>query len=370
MINGLRIGCCITPHGLGHAARACAVMEVLADLLPVHFEIVTTVPDWFFKESLAVASYTLHPIACDIGLVQQDSLQADLDQTLVRLDRFYPLSRELTGQVATLFRDCQLVLADIAPLGIVAAKQAGIPSVLLENFTWDWIYQPYVNERPGFKAHIDYLQQVYAGADYHIQAEPVCQSGKADLLTLPIARPRRQPGSAIREQLQLTASDTVILITMGGVSEGAELPLEQLAALKDEYCFILSGQEVAAMEVRNNLRLLPPDSGIYHPDLVAACDAVVGKVGYSTLAEVYWPDIPFAYVCRSGFRESEPLARFIRENMLSLKISEQQFRDHSWLSVLPRLLQLRQGKRSERSGRNGAETAARFLANLLQPIQP
>jgi hypothetical protein len=38
----LRIGCCITPHGLGHAARACAVMEALSLRLPVHYKIVST----------------------------------------------------------------------------------------------------------------------------------------------------------------------------------------------------------------------------------------------------------------------------------------------------------------------------------------
>jgi hypothetical protein len=342
-------------------------MEALARLMPVHFEIVTTVPAWFFSESLAAASYSLHPLSCDIGLVQQDSLQADLDQTLVRLDGFYPLDQGLIEEVAALFHTCGFVLADIAPLGIAAAQHAGIPSVLLENFTWDWIYQLYVRERPAFNRHISYLQEVYASADYLLQAEPLCQAGKADLQTLPIARPLRQQEGVIRDQLRLKSSDTVILITMGGVTGGAELPLAQLASLRDDFSFVLSGQEVAAMEVRDNLRLLPVNSGIYHPDLVAACDAVIGKVGYSTLAEVYQAGIPFAYVGRNGFRESEPLSEFIKKNMACLEITEQQFRDNRWLSVPARLCQLRPGKPDHRTARNGAESAALFLADLLNP---
>ena len=40
-------------------------------------------------------------------------------------------------------RDVRLVIADAPPLGCAAAAAAGIPSVVISNFTWDWIYAEY-----------------------------------------------------------------------------------------------------------------------------------------------------------------------------------------------------------------------------------
>ncbi len=369
--TALRVGCCITPHGLGHAARVCAVLEALTRLVPVHFEIISTAPAWFFNESLSPDCYTLHPIISDVGLVQEDSLRENLEQTLIRLAELYPLPEALLMRAAAVFADCQLVLTDIAPLGIVAARRLGIPSVLLENFTWDWIYRQYVHDWPEFAPHIHYLEQVYSRADYHLQAEPVCQPVDCDLLLPPVARFRRQGRAELRNRLQLQEEELVVLLTMGGIGtgSGSEISLPELTAVEG-LSFVLSGQQGTDMVVRDNLRLLPRNSGIYHPDLVAACDAVIGKIGYSTLAEVYWADIPFAYIRRSGFRESAPLAAFIDSNMRSMEITEAQFRENSWLAVMPQLHRLMdtgadQMARKKRADENGALVAASFLAAVL-----
>ena len=48
-----RIAYFISPHGYGHAARASAVMDAIHDISPsLRFEIFTTVPQWFFEQSL------------------------------------------------------------------------------------------------------------------------------------------------------------------------------------------------------------------------------------------------------------------------------------------------------------------------------
>lgn len=358
----IRVGCCITPHGFGHAARACAVMEALSARYLVCFEIVTTVADWFFAESLT-APYTLHPINCDIGLVQRTSLEEDLGQTLELLDRFYPLDRVLVDRVAALFEDCSLVICDIAPLGIAAAERAGIVSVLVENFTWDWIYRPYLEQWPGFEYHISYLQQLYASVDYHLQAEPVCAAADCDLLTAPIARQRQLESHVVRSQLQVADTDTLVLVTMGGVP-GIKMDLDRMAGM--DQCFVLPGQTEGEMVVQGNLRMLAPDSGIYHPDLIAACDAVIGKVGYSTLAEVYQAGVPFGYICRPRFRESALLATFIDREMVSTEITGEQFRDSSWLD---RVSELCRRPLDRKKRENGSMAVAAFLADL-PAIQP
>ena len=90
----------ISSHGFGHATRAAAVMEALYEIeSSVRFEIFTKVPTLFFEDSLE-APYTYHSVLTDIGLVQKTSLNADLDETLRSLNRFYPFKSSLINRMA------------------------------------------------------------------------------------------------------------------------------------------------------------------------------------------------------------------------------------------------------------------------------
>jgi hypothetical protein len=125
--------------------------------------------------------------------------------------------------------------------------------------------------------------------------------------------------------------------------------------------FIMPGAS-ESLQHQGNTVLLPHRTGLYHPNLVNACDAVIGKVGYSTLAEVYHAGLPFGYVARQDFRESLPLSTYIAQHMHGFAISPAQFEDGSWLARLPQLLAL---PRLTRQGPNGADQVAQFVCRLL-----
>ncbi len=116
------------------------------------------------------------------------------------------------------------------------------------------------------------------------------------------------------------------------------------------------------MEIRQNCVILPHRSDFYHPDLVNASDAVVGKVGYSTVAEVYQAGVPFGYVTRSNFRESEPMAAFIEKKMPGLYLAEPDFSSGRWLAKLRDLLNLNRGQQRLA---NGAEPIGRFIRDRI-----
>ena len=300
----------ISPHGFGHAARACAIMEATFNLSSrLRFEIYTTVPQWFFSDSLS-RPFGYHPLLTDIGLVQETPLRADLSQTLDRLNSFYPfredhlerLAREITAL------ECDLVICDIAPLGIAVAEKAGIPSLLVENFTWDWVYQEYDEQWPDLKRHRHYLQSLFRSVGYHVQTEPVCFHWPSDLCVGPISRSPKIGKQEIRRRLGIPPSARLVVITMGGI-QGRYDFLEKLNLIKDEFFVAPGGADAAG--VRGNVIMLPHRSDFFHPDLIAASDAVVGKTGYSTLAEVYQAGVPFGYVKRPHFRESEVLGAYM-----------------------------------------------------------
>ena len=83
-------------------------------------------------------------------MVQTDALRVDLPKTLQRLNSFLPFDpTEVQRLVDYLKRQCcTAVISDIAPLGLEVARAADLPSVLVENFTWDWIYRGYALRHP------------------------------------------------------------------------------------------------------------------------------------------------------------------------------------------------------------------------------
>lgn len=357
-----RVAYFVTSHGFGHAARACAVISALHNLQPeLQVDIFSATPQWFFESSLS-GPYTCHDLVTDIGLVQSTPLVEDLDATLKQLDGFLPFDDNLLDRVARILKkqQCSLIFCDISPLGISVGERAGIPTVLIENFTWNWIYEGYQTHQEGIAPHTLYLEQVFERATFHIQVEPFCGGLAGDLTTGPVCRSPRQSASKTKLQLNVPVSKKLVLITMGGIPESYRFQ-EDLHAF-DSCIFLVPGNN-EQIKVDQNLVLLPYQSAFYHPDLVNAADVVIGKVGYSTLAEVFHAGVPFGYFTRSGFRESDVLSGFVDEQMPGVRMPECAYNDGSWCAKLPELLDLQRMNREEA---NGAAAIADFIVNRTE----
>ncbi|MBX3000567.1 MAG: hypothetical protein KF893_18755 [Caldilineaceae bacterium] len=353
----------VTPHGFGHATRASAVMAALQCRHPdLCCEIFTQAPRWLFAESLP-GPFCYHEIYSDVGLAQFDALNVDLESTLARLNQLIPFAPALIEDLSKRVQQagCEMIFCDIAPLGIAVAQRVGIPSVVVENFTWDWIYEGYVHLSPRLRPYVDWMAEQFAATSIHIQTEPVCRRGPAwwptDLTVAPVARALRTPAHEIRQHLAIPNGVSLILVTMGGM-DWRHSRLDRLEEMAPVH-FLFTGGDTQG-EIPHNVHFLGRDSGFYHPDLVAASDAVVGKLGYSTVAEVYHAGIPYGYIPRAHFRESAVLADFIHARMGGLPIAEEQFTDGSWVDSIPALLALRPHPRQPI---NGADQIAAFVSN-------
>ncbi len=353
--------CFVSPHGYGHAARAAGIMAAMQDIEPsVRFEIFSTIPLRFFQESLT-GSFGYHYVLTDVGFVQETPLYADLDKTIARLDVFLPYDKGmLAGLADTINRlGCEAVICDISPMGIAVAQKAGVPSILVENFTWDWLYSMYADFEDSFKSHIGYLGELFNSADYHIQTEPVCFHRNADLICPPVSRKIRTGRREVRKLLGIPMKSKIVTITMGGVPENRNYA-HALTGRADVF-FVVPGA-TKMIDNQKNLLLLPHDSDFFHPDLIHASDAVIGKVGYSTLAEVYHAGVSFGYIARPAFRESDVLVRFIEKNMPCISIEPADFENGNWIHSIPAILEL---PRAVPELSNGADQAAGFIINLL-----
>ncbi len=337
-------------------------MEALHEVHPgLHFEIFTKVPRWFFRQSLG-EPFTYHTLMTDVGMCQASPLHEDLPKTLQLLNDFLPFKKT---QIASLARrvtklKCELVLCDIAPMGIAVAKKAGIPSVLVENFTWDWIYRGYVRYDSRIERHATYLKSLLGDVDYRIQTEPICQPVDADLATRPVSRKVRMPKKELRRRLGVSDRSRMVVFTMGGAQQPYKFPTTLLNQRK--VTFVIPGSS-RTVKRRDNVVHLPYHSDFFHPDLINAADAVIGKLGVSTIAEAYHAGIPFGYVKRPRFRESKILAAYVERHMHARAITETQFQNGKWISGLSDLLS---AKRQRRKGPNGAVQAAKYIHKLLK----
>ena len=87
-----------------------------------------------------------------------------------------------------------------------------------------------------------------------------------------------------------------------------------------------------------HLRLLPHHSPIYHPDLVAAADLVVGKLGYSTVAESFAAGTRMLYVPRPTFRESAVLEAWVAARLPAEAMPFEALRAGRWVGRVAGLL--------------------------------
>ncbi len=353
-----RVGYIVSPHGFGHAARACAVMaEVRRQCPTTYFDVFTAVPEWFFSESLRDC-FTYHRFITDVGMVQRSPLIEDLDATCDLLEQRRCDDPDIVGRLAAKLQEsgCSVVIVDISPLGLAAAAAAEIPSVLVENFTWDWIYLNYPDGPSRLRRIGRRMIEIFASANLRIQTDPVCEPSATAVRVGPVARSPRSGRETIRASLLVPADEPMIVVSMGGVpwSYGDFVNLDH----SDGAWVVVPGGSERGVHRQGRFVLLPFHSGFYHPDLVAASDLVVGKLGYSTVAEAHQAGAAFAFLGRPNFPESPILARWVVEHMVAAEIREDAMRDGAWLASANELLKV---PRRKPDRTNGAVQAAEII---------
>ena len=337
------------------------------------FDLFTTVPEWLFRHSLD-GLFRHHPYVADVGLRQTSALEFDVEATRDAVEAFISQAPRDADSLADRVNGlgCSAVVCDISPLGLMVAERAGLPSVLVENFTWDWLYEPLATQDPAFVPIVEWMRARFAEAGQRIQARPRCEPlAKSDLVVPPISRRPRRERPDVRAELDVGGDAPLVLITMGGVSQ----PLPFLAELRkrDDVTFVVTGSEHPFVRVgpsrlmtrEGNLRLFHSAARVFMPDLIRTADWVVAKLGYGTLAEVWAAGRPLGYVGRSDFRETGPLKNFARSEIPSLEISEADFSTGTWIDRIDDLLAL--GSAPEK-GTNGSEAAARWIMEATAKV--
>jgi UDP:flavonoid glycosyltransferase YjiC (YdhE family) len=340
----------ISGHGFGHAARSVELIDALTAREPDLRIVVRTNAHPWPLERLRRRGIEIQPCETDAGVAQIDGLKIDEHLTATHAAQFYVTFEERIAAEAAFLRTRRagLVIADIPPLAFAAADRAGIPSVAVANFTWDWIYAYYPDFEANAPGVIAAIGRGYARATRALRL-PIhggFESMRAVVQDVPfIARRSTRDPSDTRQALGIDGARPLVLSSFGGY--GVTLSYDRAAA--------------AGLTV-----LVPPPrlpDGIKHEDLVSAADVVVSKPGYGIVSECVAHRRPLLYASRGRFAEYEVMVAEMPRMLRCRHIDREALVAGDWADSITALLA--QPEPPERVAVDGAAVAAETILDLV-----
>ena len=353
----------IDGHGFGHATRSLAILREIGRRRPdARILVRTSAPSHLFLEEPR-APVELLPGITDPGTVQADPLTLDVEDSLRAREQFQAtLAERVREETARLSGEkVALVAGDIPPLAFEVAAALNVPSVALGNFSWDWIYEPLVGEAGA--ALVSGMRRSYSHATLLLRMPfhgEMSAFRRVEDIPHVVRMPRRGRDD-VRAELGLQSEGRpVILVSFGGF-QAVQFSSAASPELGD-YRFIVAGGGPGGLP--GDTVFLRPDHGHSHEDLVGACDAVISKPGYGTVAECLATRTPLLYTEREHFREFPVLVEGIRRFLHGEFLPRRDLLELRWGSHLDALLG--RGFSWPPVRVDGAEVAAARLLDLWE----
>lgn len=366
----------VSGHGFGHASRSIEVINaILARRPEVRIGVRTSAPRWLFDLTVKgkVAFSTLE---CDTGVVQLDALSLDEADSIRRAASFHSDLVTRAASETRVLRElgAGLIVGDIPPLAFAVGASAGIPTVGLGNFTWDWIYADYPRVRLA-PSLLPAIRGAYAKGSMALRLPMSAGFDTfANVKDIPfIARHASRTREEVCKALKLPADKPLVLVSFGGVG----LPGLDATALSKfkKYNVIITAsapmsrarKDTPAVERKGSLVTVNEeamyDAGVRYEDLVGAAEVVVTKPGYGIIAECIANDAALLYTSRGHFPEYDVLVAEIPKYLRSAFIGHDDLFDGKWESHLDKLLA--QPKPKKKPETNGADVAAEIILKAL-----
>jgi len=360
----------ISGHGFGHSSRQIEIIRQLQQLRnDLHVVIKTPTPRWFF-EVAGLEKYSFKTIETDTGVVQPNSLHVDVVQSIKQCDSFHRTLEQRAAREVTALEelDVRLIVGDIPPLAFRVGIMAAIPTVAISNFTWDWIYDNYVETASCAPRLVDILSNAYASATmawrFPLHAGfHTCQN-IADV-PLVARRSTKDPGK-LRNCLGLPHDSSIVLFSFGryGVSN---INWSRVRETSNYHFVFTSGDQIDLLPNGPIFTALNEAAlrrnGLGYPDVLAAADIVITKPGFGMVAECAANNTAMLYTERSNFPEDSILIAGMPTMIRAAHISNADLLGGNWQPHLDGLLNTRQPETSCQV--NGAEVISQKIAKLI-----
>ncbi|CAN1816338.1 ARA1 [Linum perenne] len=223
----------VTGHGFGHATR---VVEVVRNLILAGHDVhvVTGAPDFVFTSEIESPRLFIRKVLLDCGAVQADALTVDRLASLEKYSETAVKPREsiLATEIEWLNTiKADLVVSDVVPVACRAAADAGIRSVCVTNFSWDFIYAEYVMAAGNHHRSIVWqIAEDYSHCEFLIRLPGYCpMPAFRDVIDVPlVVRRLHKSRREIRKELGIEEDVKLVILNFGGQPSGWKLKEEFL----------------------------------------------------------------------------------------------------------------------------------------------
>ncbi|XP_076891413.1 L-arabinokinase-like [Bidens hawaiensis] len=217
----------VSGHGFGHATR---VVEVVRHLILAGHDVhvVTGAPDFVFTTEIQSPRLFLRKLVLDCGAVQADALTVD---RLASLEKYFETFVHRASILATEAEWLKSIKADLVVTDVVAvvcraAADAGIRSVCVGNFSWDFIYAEYVMAA-GYhhKSISNQIAEDYSHCELLIRLPGYCpMPAFKDVIDVPlVVRRLHKSRKEVRSEMGISENVKLVILNFGGQPAGWKL---------------------------------------------------------------------------------------------------------------------------------------------------
>ena len=366
----------ISGHGFGHASRTIEVINAILAMRPeTRIGVRTAAPRWLFDLTVK-GKVTFSTLETDTGVVQIDALTLDEADSIRRASAFHSDLVTRAASETRILRElgAGIIVGDIPPLAFAVGAAAGIPSIAIGNFTWDWVYADY----PRVRLAPSLLPAIRTAYSKAAMALRLPMSGGfesfSNVKDIPfIARHATKTREEVCKLLKLPTDKPIALASFGGYGLPG-LETDALAKFK-KYTVVTTAnvplsrarKDAATAERKGSYISINEeamyDTGVRYEDLVGAADVVVTKPGYGIIAECIANDTAILYTSRGHFPEYDVLVEEMPKYVRAAFIAQDDLLAGKWESAMDKLRA--QPKLKKKPETNGAEVAADILLKAL-----
>ncbi len=360
--TGSKVAYYITPHGFGHAVRALETIRRLTDLDPGSKPIIISDIPYALVEQNVGRPIPMRRVRLDIGLCQFDSIRFDLEKTLLALEKLLSEAGAIIEREKQflLSRNVRLVVSDIPFLPFDAARECGLKSIGIGNFTWDWIYRDYAGSDPRWNEIISRIKDSYGTGSLFLRLPMHGDCSvfpKIEDVSL-VARKSSRSRNEIRSLLGLSVEEKMVLVSFSSL-EIDEAALARLKKISGITFFYKSPTKFPLPGARSI-----DGTEISYVDAVAAADAVITKPGYGIVSDCLAHGTPIIYTDRGPFPEYEILVETIRRELTCVYIDRVDFLAGNWHEAIRKILAL--PRKQPAIKMDGADQCARKILDFLK----
>lgn len=333
---------------------------LLRQLPTLRVTLLTSLPRALLRGRMQ-GEFALIEEAPDFGLVMNSALAIDLDSSAAAYRRLHQDWDQRVEREAQRLRRLapDLVLADVPYLTLAGAAKAGIPALALCSLNWADIYRHYFARLPEAPQVLAQMQEAYRSARVFLCPEPSMPMDFLDRHKRMAVGPIAASGAARRAELLArlptgAAGQRVILVAPGGVQ--TRFPMEHWPTEQGIHWLVSADWRVQHPDVSSY-----QSTGMGFIELVASCDAVLGKCGYGTVAECVVNATPLMYIPRPDWPEESALLHWLQAHNAALAVDGQRLETGRFADLMAPLACLQVNVCPPDGARQAAELIGEYL---------